>query len=158
MAVIAYGKYYPIGFTECEETKNLFIDFGEQQVDIVESFIDGKYYIIDGKCYLRNSQQDKTRDGDYPIHDVSGPYEDCYCGSEPPTPPEPPKPIIKKREGNIEYYEKINCEFADAVYNKAMSDRYGIEFCCEKDLQKLTIKKKLLDAGQLQDDIDLCLL
>lgn len=57
---------------------------------------------------------------------------------------------------NTEYYENVNCEFADAIYNKAMSDRYGVEFCCEKDLQRLTIKKKLLDAGQLQDDIDLC--
>lgn len=61
-----------------------------------------------------------------------------------------------KHKDNTEYYEKVNCDFADAVYNKAMSDRYGVEFCCEKDLQRLTIKKKLLDAGQLQDDIDLC--
>lgn len=61
-----------------------------------------------------------------------------------------------KHKDNTEYYEKVNCEFANAVYNKAMSDRYGVEFCCEKDLQRLTIKKKLLDAGQLQDDIDLC--
>ena len=57
---------------------------------------------------------------------------------------------------NTEYYEKVNCEFANAVYNKAISDRYGVEFCCEKDLTRSVIKKKLLDAVQLQDEVDLC--
>lgn len=61
-----------------------------------------------------------------------------------------------KQEGDTDYYEKINCEFASAVYDKAMAERYGVEFCCEKDLRRLAIKKKLLDAGQIQDDIDLC--
>ena len=61
-----------------------------------------------------------------------------------------------KHKDNTEYYEKVNCEFADAVYNKAMAERYGVEFCCEKDLTRSVIKKKLLDAGQLQDEVDLC--
>lgn len=63
---------------------------------------------------------------------------------------------IKPKHGDIEYYERVNCEFADAVFNEAMAERYGVEFCCEKDLTRLVIKKKLLDAGALQDDVDLC--
>lgn len=63
---------------------------------------------------------------------------------------------IKPKHGDVEYYERVNCEFASAVFNEAMAERYGVEFCCEKDLQRLTIKKKLLDAGALQDDVDLC--
>lgn len=63
---------------------------------------------------------------------------------------------IKPKHCDVEYYERVNCEFASAVFNEAMSERYGVEFCCKKDLQRLTIKKKLLDAGALQDDVDLC--
>lgn len=63
---------------------------------------------------------------------------------------------IKPKHGDVEYYERVNCEFASAVFNEAMAERYGVEFCCKKDLQRLTIKKKLLDAGALQDDVDLC--
>ena len=40
----------------------------------------------------------------------------------------------------IEKYENVNCDFADAVYNKAMSEKNGVEF----------------DEGAKQDDIDLC--
>ncbi len=58
---------------------------------------------------------------------------------------------------SIDLYEKITCEFAEAVFQKAMSKKYGIQFCCEKDLLHFSLQKKLLDAGRLQDkNIDLC--
>ena len=148
-----YGRHGEIVFENCDGTTTS-IDVGESQWSQIADI--DKYYLVDGICYKRTGDGGRITTGEYTIHEIEGPFDDCYCGSEPPEPPEPPKPIIKKREGDTEYYEKINCEFADAVYNKAMSDRYGVEFCCEKDLQRLTIKKKLLDAGQLQDDIDLC--
>lgn len=148
MAVIAYGKYTTFVFGECQTDDTVSIDIGEEQYSLVEN--DG-YYLIDGQCYQKFPAQSRQQTGNYPIHTIAGPFEDCGCAPK-------QEPTIKKRVGNIEYYEKINCEFADAVYNKAMAERYGVEFCCEKDLQRLTIKKKLLDAGALQDDVDLCLL
>lgn len=56
----------------------------------------------------------------------------------------------------IEKYERVNCKFAEMVHNKAMSDKNGVEFCCEFDTELLIIDKKLLDAGAIQDEIDLC--
>lgn len=113
-----------------------------------------------------------TKDGKYVIDDV-GYASIKYCGSEADgyrliyskdiikylkscEEEENCELTIKPKHGDVEYYERVNCEFASAVFNEAMAERYGVEFCCKKDLQRLTIKKKLLDAGALQDDVDLC--
>ena len=56
----------------------------------------------------------------------------------------------------IEKYENVNCDFADAVYNKAMSEKNGVEFCCEADAIARIRDKILMDEGAKQDDIDLC--
>lgn len=91
----------------------------------------------------------------------SEPYDNCECTQSTHDIYEfvscDDKPIVLRGQ-YVKYDENVNCEFVDAIYNKAMSEKNGVEFCCEKDLQQLTIKKKLLDAGQLQDDIDLCLI
>ncbi len=148
------AKWAYIELYECSTQSEVRIQMSKQQYLQLEP---DKYYRIDGNCYQMLDGKTLFVDGEVPEHVIEGPYDDCECVAPEPE-PTPVEPIIKKRVGNIEYYEKINCEFADAVYNKAMADRYGVEFCCEKDLQRLTIKKKLLDAGALQDDIDLCLL
>ena len=54
-----------------------------------------------------------------------------------------------------EYTEKVNCKFAEQVYNTMLSKRYGITVCCEEDLQKWAIKKALLDFRALYDP-ELC--
>ena len=56
----------------------------------------------------------------------------------------------------IEYQEKVNGEFAEAVYQEMASIRYGIDFCCSPDLSKWSIKKELLDSNALNQNIDLC--
>lgn len=53
----------------------------------------------------------------------------------------------------IEYQDKVNAEFAEAVYQEMASTRYGIDFCCTPDLRKWSIKKELLDLNALQVDI-----
>lgn len=53
----------------------------------------------------------------------------------------------------IEYHDRINAEFAEAVYQEMASARYGIDFCCSPDLTKWTIKKELLDLNALQVNI-----
>ena len=50
-----------------------------------------------------------------------------------------------------EYTEKVNCEFAEQVYNKMKKRRYGITTCCGEDLQKWIIKKELLDLRAIYD-------
>ena len=55
-----------------------------------------------------------------------------------------------------EYYDKVSCNFADQVYDKMLSDRYGLEICCgEDDLQMWDIKKELLDLKGITDCYDL---
>lgn len=52
---------------------------------------------------------------------------------------------------DMQYSENINCQFAEALYQKAVSDRYGIQFCCEQDSKNIEIKKELLDLNNIMD-------
>jgi hypothetical protein len=49
------------------------------------------------------------------------------------------------------YYYKVNAEYAEAMYQKMASIRYGIDFCCTPDLTKWSIKKDLLDMNNAMD-------
>lgn len=57
-------------------------------------------------------------------------------------------------QANIEenYNNKVNQKFAEAVYQKMVSKRYGIKFCCETDLKKWSIKKELIDLNKLKEN------
>jgi len=50
---------------------------------------------------------------------------------------------------------KIKKKFADSVYALFKRMQYGIETCCEYDLDKIDIKNQLIDLGALYDP-DLC--
>jgi len=50
-----------------------------------------------------------------------------------------------------EYTEKINCTFAEAVYDQMVKVRYGITICCDLDIEQLDIKKQLLDLRSIFD-------
>lgn len=50
-----------------------------------------------------------------------------------------------------EYVDKISCKFAEAMFQHAASRRYGIEFCCNQDLNKWAIKMELLDLRMIYD-------
>ena len=49
----------------------------------------------------------------------------------------------------------IKCKFGDAVYALFKRMRFGIETCCEYDLDKIEIKNSLVDFGFIYDP-DLC--
>lgn len=50
-----------------------------------------------------------------------------------------------------DYTDRVNCEFAEAIYSVVKKRRYGISSCCEEDVQKWTIKKQLLDLRAIYD-------
>jgi hypothetical protein len=54
----------------------------------------------------------------------------------------------------LQYSNKVNQEFAEAIYQEMASVRYGIDFCCKPDLIKWSIKKELLDFNDIQ--LNLC--
>lgn len=95
------------------------------------------------------------------IAPIVGSFDTCIeC--DPPIEPEP----IDLRTRSIkpgydtpgcppEYTEKVNCTFADQMYQQMVSQRYGIQFCCPEDLEKWTIKKSLLDLKAIYNP-DLC--
>lgn len=57
---------------------------------------------------------------------------------------------------STEYVEKVKCSYAEALYQEVVSERYGIEFCCEIDLRKYKIKHEDLKL-RLITDPDACL-
>lgn len=52
---------------------------------------------------------------------------------------------------SAEKYDKITCNFADAMYKDALEKRYGISNCCPEDDQKWIVKKLLIDMQALKD-------
>lgn len=88
-------------------------------------------------------------------------FEDC-ANCLPPPPPIPPPYDLHLRKIKpgwnspnkcltLEYIEKVNCSFAQAVYNQMLVTRYGITVCCDEDLNALDIRKQLLDLDMLKD-------
>jgi len=77
-----------------------------------------------------------------------------------PSDPPPPPLVIRNRKikpgydtpgCSPEYVEKISCDWSEALFQKATTRRYGIDFCCAVDLDKFTIKKQLLDLKMITD-------
>lgn len=85
-------------------------------------------------------------------------FVDCVSCLPAPE-PEPPlvirnrpvKPGYDTPGCSPEYVEKINCDWSEALFQQSASKRYGIAFCCELDLQKLDIKKQMLDFKMITD-------
>jgi photosystem II stability/assembly factor-like uncharacterized protein len=66
------------------------------------------------------------------------------------------EPGFSTKYCNPEQVVDINCKFGDSVYALFKRMRYGIETCCEYDLDKIEIKKDLMDLGALYDP-DMCI-
>lgn len=90
-------------------------------------------------------------------------YAFCNDCLPPPVLPAPSfdlKPRIVKPGYNTpacspEYYDKVKCKLSEALYQHMASRRFGIEFCCELDLQKWEIKNEILDIESTKyPDID----
>lgn len=52
--------------------------------------------------------------------------------------------------------ERVNCMFGNAVYAQMLDVRYGLETCCEEDLQKWSIKKELIDFDNMKQGYLVC--
>jgi hypothetical protein len=53
--------------------------------------------------------------------------------------------FIKNPCLTTDYVEKVNCNFGNQVYDQMISVRYGINSCCEVDVNKWDIKKHIVD-------------
>jgi len=80
---------------------------------------------------------------------------------EPAAPPPPPEacevtprlgePGFSVKNCDPKTVIKIKNKFADSVYALFKRMRYGIETCCEFDLDKIDIKNQLLELGEMND-------
>jgi hypothetical protein len=52
---------------------------------------------------------------------------------------------------SLEKYKDTQCKFSEAVYQQMASKRYGIEFCCEIDLDKYSVKAELMNLQILEN-------
>lgn len=89
------------------------------------------------------------------------PFEDCVnCLPPAPEPPPPYELHLRKIKPGykspnscytLEYLERVNCTFAEQVYNAMLINRYGITMCCDEDINLWDIRKQLLDLDMLKD-------
>ena len=92
--------------------------------------------------------------------------DDCFVTlqiilTEPPPPPAPPEtcevtprlgePGFSAKNCDPKTLIKIKNQYADSVYALFKRMRYGIETCCEFDLDKIDIKHQLLELGEMND-------
>ncbi len=98
---------------------------------------------------------------------LPGTIVDCFDNCQECIPVPPPTPELNIRNRTVkpgydtpgcspEYVDKVNCAFAEAIYQRMASVRFGLNFCCEPDERKWTIKKELLDLKMLEDP-DACI-
>lgn len=78
--------------------------------------------------------------------------------------PAPVRPTVVRRKvkpGNppacdLDLLLKVNCTFADAMYKKMLSLRYGINACCEYDTEAAFVKKEVVELQMLYDPTICC--
>jgi len=104
------------------------------------------------------------------ISPLPGTIVECHTTCEKCLPPPPaPTPELEIRNRTVkpgyqtkgcppEYVDKVSCKFAEAMYQEAVSIRYGIEFCCEHAINqsKWAIKKEILDLKMILDPEACC--
>ncbi len=59
--------------------------------------------------------------------------------------------MASREAEDIEYHDKINAKFSEVMFMEMASTRYGIEFKCDENKEKLIIKKELLDLAAIAD-------
>lgn len=53
---------------------------------------------------------------------------------------------------DIQHYNDVQCRFAELMYQRMMSKRYGISFCCEQEEKKVRVEKELLNLCSMNEN------
>ena len=59
---------------------------------------------------------------------------------------------MTENEIEIEHYNSVQCRFADLMYQKMMSKRYGISFCCVQEEKKVRVERELLNLCSMNEN------
>lgn len=122
-------------------------------------------YVVDDVTYCATVDTYICRTQTYPLfpHTVLDCFKTCDACYPPPPEPVPPfelnqrtvKPGYDTPACTPAYWDKVKCKFSEALYQHMASIRYGIEFCCNNDMEKWIIKNELLDLAAITDP-DIC--
>lgn len=93
------------------------------------------------------------------VSDVINYYSDC-AACLPPVAVAPVQPINYRivKPGyytgtcDVNYFERVNFKFAEAIYKEMAVNRFGISACCDIELDKWLIKKELIELGSIYDE------
>jgi hypothetical protein len=85
-------------------------------------------------------------------------YGDCVDGlcPVPVSPKRKVTPGYNTAVCSTEYYEKVECNFADWMYKDVLEKRYGISNCCPEELIKWEIKHEMLMLDVLVNPDYIC--
>jgi hypothetical protein len=84
-------------------------------------------------------------------------YVDCEACLY--TPPPPPVGLIQRKVKpgygtpgcSPEYTEMVTCKYGETMFDQMAVDRYGITICCDHDVEKWDIQKRILDLKAIYD-------
>lgn len=139
--------------TDCTDSNNIIVTADNLtqylgQVIKLEDCPDTCWYVI------KSNECPETKCVS-PVIEVFETCEDCL-----PKPIILPVPELNLRRIKPGYYtpgcdpaytEMVSCTFAQAVYDKMVIDRYGVNMCCNEDVQKWDIKMQLLQLRAIYD-------
>lgn len=106
-------------------------------------------------CYLVEEILCQTATKTVVFNEYFETCEDCLPKVLPPPPVElitrRVKPGYYTKGCPPEYTEKISCKFGDTMFDDVAKVRYGIDICCDHDVEKWWIKKELLNLKAIYD-------
>ena len=124
--------------------------------DINANVITGCFRVTEAECY---EEWEEIKWEDFFVQ------TECVSTCQECLPKPEPIPAITNHKiiypdyqvNNVDPYEaeKIFCAFGDANYQKVLSLRYGVQFCCPTDLMQSTIEHEILKM-EIAEDKDAC--
>lgn len=90
--------------------------------------------------------------------EVDQSFADCLECLPPNLPPPPVELITRRVKPGYytkgcppEYTEKVSCNFGETMFDDVARVRYGIDICCDHDVEKWWIKKQILNLKAIYD-------
>ena len=158
---ICLGVCYKL--TDCESGEIIYIN-NVAYAEYVGNTIRVNYEVSQGVFEIRCYTVEEVQCPDVTIPSI-GDILDCFDSCEDCL-PKSVAPILNIINRTVKpgyntpactpaYYDKISCKFAEAMYVKMAAIRYGIEFACDTEEDRWTIKYELLKLKSIETE-DAC--
>ena len=158
---ICLGVCYKL--TDCESGEIIYVN-NVAYAEYVGNTIRVNYEVSQGVFEIRCYTVEEIQCPDVTIPSI-GEILDCFDSCEDCI-PKPVVPVLDIQNRTVKpgyntpactpaYYDKVSCKFAEAMYVKMAAIRYGIEFACDTEENRWTIKYELLKLKSIETE-DAC--